>query len=206
VVFRWIVISRGLFRHVTPQRSWPREGPARENYAGSLFCEGFVGHPIDGFDLQRLHVRFPTKTATDSDRKRSGVHRRLWLKDSGFVLAVKSGLGGGDLAHGISLQVEAVGVVDETVEDGVGNGWIADEAIAIPNAHSILPPDSSAWIIHMQSARWGEFLVLCIRQNEQNGGGTFLAEVFQSRGLAEGAIGKPRRASLQPPAPALATS
>jgi hypothetical protein len=80
------------------------------------------------------------------------------------------------------------------------------QAIAIPNAHSILPPDSSAWIIPMQSARWGELHVLCIRQNEKDGGGTFLAEVFQSRGLAERAIGKPRRASLRPRAPALATS
>jgi hypothetical protein len=80
------------------------------------------------------------------------------------------------------------------------------QAIAIPNAHSILPPDSSAWIIPMQSARWGELHVLCIRQNEKDGGGTFLAEVFQSRELAERAIGKPRRASLRPRAPALATS
>ena len=39
---------------------------------------------------------------------------------------VKSVALGGDLAHAFSFQNEAVGVVDEAVEDGVGQRLIAD--------------------------------------------------------------------------------
>ena len=29
-------------------------------------------------------------------------------------------------SHGASLELELVGVVDESVEDGVGEGWVAE--------------------------------------------------------------------------------
>jgi hypothetical protein len=96
-------------------------------------------------------VRIPTKTATDSDRKRprlpieGGQRFRSkaatgsgeggqgsvvgWVKGSGRGQPVKGGLVGADLSHGFSLQVEAVGVVYEAVEDGVGEGGIADQAV-----------------------------------------------------------------------------
>jgi hypothetical protein len=45
---------------------------------------------------------------------------------SGFLGGVKIGALGGDLTHAVSVEGEAVGVVDEAVEDGVGDGGIAD--------------------------------------------------------------------------------
>ena len=41
---------------------------------------------------------------------------------------VKSVAPGGDLAHAFSFQDEAVGVVDEAIEDGVGQRRIADDS------------------------------------------------------------------------------
>ena len=40
-----------------------------------------------------------------------------------------------DLAHAVSLQLEAVGVVDEAVEDGVGDGGIADDLVPVLDRH-----------------------------------------------------------------------
>jgi hypothetical protein len=37
------------------------------------------------------------------------------------------GGGGSSFAHGLALELDAVGVVDEAVEDGVGEGRLADE-------------------------------------------------------------------------------
>ncbi len=31
--------------------------------------------------------------------------------------------------HGLAVEFEAVGVVDEAVEDGIGEGWIADHLV-----------------------------------------------------------------------------
>jgi hypothetical protein len=31
---------------------------------------------------------------------------------------------GGDLSHAVSLEGEAVSIVDEVVEDSVGDGWV----------------------------------------------------------------------------------
>ena len=38
---------------------------------------------------------------------------------------------GGDLSHAFSFQDDAVGVVDEAVEDGVGEGGIADDLVPV---------------------------------------------------------------------------
>ena len=42
---------------------------------------------------------------------------------------------GGDLSHAVSLECEAVCVVDETVEDGVGDGGIGDDLVPVIDRH-----------------------------------------------------------------------
>jgi hypothetical protein len=46
--------------------------------------------------------------------------------NSGFLGGVKLGALGGDLAHAVSLECEAVSVVDEPVEHRVGDGGLAE--------------------------------------------------------------------------------
>jgi hypothetical protein len=71
---------------------------------------------------------FRLNAATRSDRKRppvpieGGRGRCQHGGVSQVFLAVKIGASGGDLSHAVSLESEAVGVVDEAVEDGVGDG------------------------------------------------------------------------------------
>jgi hypothetical protein len=48
------------------------------------------------------------------------------MSRSVFLSNVKIGALSGDLAHAVPLEGEAMGVVDETVEDGVGDGGIDD--------------------------------------------------------------------------------
>ena len=48
---------------------------------------------------------------------------------------VKSVAAGSDLAHAFSFQDQAVGVVDEAVEDGVGQRWIADDVMPMLDRH-----------------------------------------------------------------------
>jgi len=36
---------------------------------------------------------------------------------------------GGDLSHAVSPEVEAVCIVNETVENGVGDGWVGDDLV-----------------------------------------------------------------------------
>jgi hypothetical protein len=52
-----------------------------------------------------------------------------------FRGGVKVGALGGDLSHAVSLECEAVGVVDEPVEDGVGDGGIGDDLVPVLNRH-----------------------------------------------------------------------
>jgi hypothetical protein len=42
----------------------------------------------------------------------------------------------GDLSHAVSLECEAVGVVDEPIEDGVGDGRVSDDLVPIFDRHS----------------------------------------------------------------------
>jgi hypothetical protein len=46
-------------------------------------------------------------------------------------VGVKSGLLGGQFSHAISLQDQAMGVVNETIEDGVGDGLVADQFVPV---------------------------------------------------------------------------
>ena len=50
---------------------------------------------------------------------------------SGCGGGVKSVALGGELAHAFPFQDEAVGVVDEAVEDGVGQRRIADDVVPV---------------------------------------------------------------------------
>gem|GEM_PF-5813154 len=75
---------------------------------------------------------------------------------------------------------------------------------AVSESQNALTSDAEAWVIPMQTERWGELYVLCIRPKEPTDPRTFLAEVFASRVLAEKAIAKPRRVSRQPGAEAAA--
>ena len=38
-------------------------------------------------------------------------------------------------SHGLSFQMDAVSVVDEAVEDGVAEGWIADDLMPVIDRH-----------------------------------------------------------------------
>jgi hypothetical protein len=42
---------------------------------------------------------------------------------------------GGDFSHAVSLEDEAVGVVDEAVEDGVGDGGVGDDLVPMLDRH-----------------------------------------------------------------------
>ena len=50
--------------------------------------------------------------------------------DSGVEAFVK-GAAPSDLAHAVSGHVEAVSVVDEAIEDGVGQGRVADHLVPL---------------------------------------------------------------------------
>ena len=50
---------------------------------------------------------------------------------SGYGGDVKSVALGNKLAHAFSLQDKAVSIMDEAVEDGVSQGWIADHVMPV---------------------------------------------------------------------------
>ncbi len=81
---------------------------------------------MQGADSDENGQRFRSKAATGSGEGGQGSVVG-WVKGLGRGQPVKGGLVGADLSHGFSLQVEAVGVVYEAVEDGVGEGEIAEK-------------------------------------------------------------------------------
>jgi len=54
---------------------------------------------------------------------------------SGFLGGVKIGALGGDLSRAVSFEYEAVGVVDDAIEDGVGDGGIGDDLMPVVDRH-----------------------------------------------------------------------
>ena len=58
---------------------------------------------------------------------------------SGRCPGVKGGAFGGGFAQALAGQAEAMGVVHEAVEDGVGDGWIGDHLV--PMLHTDLAGD-----------------------------------------------------------------
>ena len=76
--------------------------------------------------------------ATRSDRRRppfpmkaTGLHCRHGDLGQGFLAASRLERLGGDLSHAVSPEDEAVCVVDETVENGVGDGGIGDDLVPV---------------------------------------------------------------------------
>jgi len=55
--------------------------------------------------------------------------------NSGFLGGVKLGALGGDFAHAVTLEREAVSVVDQAIEDGVGDGRIGDDLVPLLDRH-----------------------------------------------------------------------
>jgi len=86
-----------------------------------------------GIPIERGHA-FRTKAATCSDEGGRGRCRHEEL-NSGFLGGVKLGALCGDLAHAVSLECEAVSVVNEAVEDGVGDGGIGDDLVPAVDRH-----------------------------------------------------------------------
>ena len=62
-----------------------------------------------------------------------GVHRDRGRSEATRVMDSLEVIGLGErsscLSHGFSLEVELVGVMDEAVEDGVGEGGVADHGM-----------------------------------------------------------------------------
>ena len=108
-------------------------------------------HPESVMRLARNgHLRIPMIAAGDSDGSRSPIPRQrghfslgsflggmiaagLVLMSFSLVL-VKRRVGcflGLELAHGLALEFEVVGVVDDSVEDGIGEGGIADDLVPL---------------------------------------------------------------------------
>ncbi len=74
--------------------------------------------------------RFQSKPAGDStEAGRGGVIGGVM--GSGYGGDVKSVALGNKLAHAFSLQDKAVSIMDEAVEDGVSQGWIADHIMPV---------------------------------------------------------------------------
>ena len=55
--------------------------------------------------------------------------------NSGFLGGVKLGALGGDFAHAVTLEREAVSVVDQAIEDSVGDGRISDDLVPLVDRH-----------------------------------------------------------------------
>ena len=58
-----------------------------------------------------------------------------WGFDSGFLGGVKLGALSGDLAHAVSLECDAMSVVNEAVEDSVGDGRISNDFVPVVDRH-----------------------------------------------------------------------
>ena len=71
--------------------------------------------------------------------------------DSSLRRGVKLAFGGGGLAHAVSLDLQAVGIVNEAVENGVGERGIADDFV--PLLDRDLAGDQSSRIISWTRAR-----------------------------------------------------
>ena len=54
-------------------------------------------------------------------------------------VCVKPRLFGGQFSHAVSLQDEAMGIVDEPIQDGICDGGIADQFVPALSASSVKP-------------------------------------------------------------------
>ena len=85
-------------------------------------------------------MRIPTIPARDSNLKAATIPiegGQYWpvgtFMGSQRWRGVKTGSFGCDLSHAVSFQREPVSVVHEAVEDGIGDGGIADHLVPMVN-------------------------------------------------------------------------
>ena len=77
-----------------------------------------------------LDLRIPLKMTADSEERDRLAHR--FLTGAGFLLrAVTIGQLGGQFAHRFPAQFEAVRTVQQSVEDGVRQGRLADVVVPV---------------------------------------------------------------------------
>ena len=75
-------------------------------------------------------LRIPLKMTADSEERDRLAHR--FLTGAGFLLrAVTIGQLGGQFAHRFPAQFEAVRTVQQSVEDGVRQGRLADVVVPV---------------------------------------------------------------------------
>ena len=80
--------------------------------------------------LRPARVRIPLKMTADSEERDRLAHR--FLTGAGFLLrAVTIGQLGGQFAHRFPAQFEAVRTVQQSVEDGVRQGRLADVVVPV---------------------------------------------------------------------------
>ena len=83
---------------------------------------------VDG--LRASVLRIPLKMTADSEERDRLAHR--FLTGAGFLLrAVTIGQLGGQFAHRFPAQFEAVRTVQQSVEDGVRQGRLADVVVPV---------------------------------------------------------------------------
>jgi hypothetical protein len=74
------------------------------------------------------------KSSTSSGH---GVHQSERSDASENIIhsSGRHGQGGVDLAAGLSLEIEPVGIVDQAIQDGVADGWVREAGMPICNRH-----------------------------------------------------------------------
>jgi hypothetical protein len=100
-------------------------------------------HPSATCGFRRLRPGIPIEPAMRSDRRRPpipiedgrGFRCRHEELNSGFFGGVKFGALCGDFAHAVSLEFEPVGIVDEAIEDGIGDGGIGADLVPVVDRH-----------------------------------------------------------------------
>lgn len=90
---------------------------------------------------RRLRPGIPIERDHAFRSKRPPVPKaaRVWLSasgiGSGFLGCVKNGARRSDLSHAVSLECDALGLVDEPTEDGDGDGRVGDDLVPIFDRH-----------------------------------------------------------------------
>lgn len=69
----------------------------------------------------------------------------VWVFDLNRVSRSRHGcLVGGHgflFSHALAAEFDAIGIVYEPVEDGIGNGWIADHVVPVIDGHLAVDED-----------------------------------------------------------------
>ena len=119
-----------------PKSTWARveqllrEDWSPEQVSGWLTWEEGVSVSHERIYQHVYEVRIPLKMTADSEERDRLAHR--FLTGAGFLLrAVTIGQLGGQFAHRFPAQFEAVRTVQQSVEDGVRQGRLADVVVPV---------------------------------------------------------------------------